>query len=89
MTERPQVHTKLSHDAAIVIAGMLADYFHAGAGPLAERITRVQEVALSELLGRLEDCRSVSPIALEAEFVVELSAASKRIEEANWPSDAQ
>jgi hypothetical protein len=89
MNERPNVTANISHDAAIVIAGMLADYFNGGRGPLAERTTRVQDIALSELLSRLEKCDLVSPIMLGPGFIEELDAASQRIEKANWPNDSE
>lgn len=89
MTERPDVVLHLSHDAAIVMAEVLADNFYAGRGPLAERLTRVQTVAFSELLFCLEKNQSVSPIGLESRFVDELSLASRRIDAMNWPDDPE
>jgi hypothetical protein len=83
MREEPSQAISLTHDAAIVIAGLLADHFYAGSGPLNGRLTRAQDFALSELLMRLEKCGAISPITLGPEFLSELKGATQRIEAAD------
>ena len=74
----------LTHDTAIVIAGLLADHFYAGSGPLKGGLTRVQEFAMSELLMRFEKCDAISPITLGPTFLDKLNEATERIEVANF-----
>ncbi|MGE0044871.1 MAG: hypothetical protein AB7J28_08955 [Hyphomonadaceae bacterium] len=88
MSERPDVTISLSHDAAMVLAGVLSDYFYGGAGPLQRgRLSGVQACAFSEFATKLEDVEAVSAIWLGDRFVPELEASTRKLAEQEWPDD--
>ena len=69
------INIDLSQEAAIILADMLTSYFYAGWGPLAGRLSKIQAAAASELLIRIEDHRSASPLYLGEMFEEALGAA--------------
>jgi hypothetical protein len=79
MSERPAITISLPHDHAMVISGLLAEYFY-GRSILEGRLTPVQADSLSELLTQLEKCPAVSTLALGDRFMDEVQQSAARIQ---------
>jgi hypothetical protein len=80
MSDPPAITISLTHDSAIILAGVLADFFYGGTGRLEGRLSHVEYHPASELLTQLEECQAVSPLRLGPGFVKELEIAKRRIE---------